>query len=187
MELGGECAEDPGHHDAIQSSPIDGWIDDIGEDMVVKGVVTKCEKHEVAPPLVVRWRVFQNDHGYRSYILEADSLRMQVHDEGSIRVGANIGGAIVTIVPGDHDPLDSGELLFQVTGDGLSLLSSEGGGALAHPCLVQGVACDSHDSSGSLSHGRDVVLLPLGSGDLLPIDGGEVGVATRHGRQDGGG
>jgi hypothetical protein len=131
--------------------------------------------------------VFQNDHGHRSYILEAGSLRMQVHGEGSVGVGANVGGAIVAIVLGDHDPLDSGELLFQVTSDGLPLLSSEGGGALAHPCLVQGVACDSHDNSGSLSHDRDIVLLPLGGGDLLPVDGGEVGVATPHGRQDGGG
>jgi hypothetical protein len=50
-------------------------------------------------------------------------------------------------------------------------------------------------SGGGLSH--NVVLLPLGGngggggrgGDsgLLPVNGGEVGVAARHGRQDGGG
>jgi hypothetical protein len=53
MELGGEGVEDPGHHDAVQSSPIDGRIGDVGEDVVVEGIATKREKHEVAPPLVV--------------------------------------------------------------------------------------------------------------------------------------
>jgi hypothetical protein len=56
VELGGEGAEDLGHHDDIQSSLIDGWISDIREDVVIEGVATKCEKHEVAPPLVVRQR-----------------------------------------------------------------------------------------------------------------------------------
>jgi hypothetical protein len=37
---------------------------------------------------------------------------------------------------GDHDPLGSGELLFQVTGDGLLLLPSEGGSVLTRRCLV---------------------------------------------------
>jgi hypothetical protein len=91
-------------------------------------------------------------------------------------------------------------------GDGLLLVPSEGGGALARLCLDQGLACGSHgsdkslllsmrDSGGSLSRGHGVVLLPHGGGGggrgngscLLPIDGGEVGVAARQGRQDGGG
>jgi hypothetical protein len=116
---------------------------------------------------------------------------MQVRGEGGVGVGAGNDGAVVVIFLRDRDPLGSGELLFQVTGDGLLL--NEGGGALARPCVVQGLACDSHGSdesllfsmrgsSGSLSHSRGVVLLPIGcgSGDgLLPVDGGEVGVATR--------
>jgi hypothetical protein len=48
---GGEGAKDSCHHDVVQSSPIDGRIGDIGEDMVVEGVATKHEKHEVAPSL----------------------------------------------------------------------------------------------------------------------------------------
>jgi hypothetical protein len=55
--------------------------------------------------------------------------------------------------------LGSGELLFQVTGDGLLLFSSEGGGAFARPCLVQGLACSSHGGDESL------LLLERGSGD----------------------
>jgi hypothetical protein len=47
------------------------------------------------------------------------------------RVGVGIDGAIIVVVLGDRDPLGSGELLFQVAGDGLLLLPSEGGGALA--------------------------------------------------------
>jgi hypothetical protein len=49
------------------------------------------------------------------------------------------------------------------------------------PCLVQGLACGSHDSDESL-------LLAVrgggggGDGGLLPVDGGEVGVAARHSR-----
>jgi hypothetical protein len=68
----------------------------------------------------------------------------------------------------------------------------------ARPCLVQGLACGSHDgdesllvsvhgSGNGLSRGRGVLLLPLDDSGLLPVDGGEVGVAARHGRQDGGG
>jgi hypothetical protein len=70
-----------------------------------------------------------------------------------------------------------------VTDNGLLLLSSEGGGALAHPCLIQGLACGSHDgdkslllsmcgSCGGLSHGRGVVLLRLGGGDDCGGGGG---------------
>jgi hypothetical protein len=66
-------------------------------------------------------------------------------------------------------------------------------------CLIQGIACDSHESllllvhgsGGGLSRGHGVVLLPLGSGGggggMLPVDGGEVGVAAWHSRQDDGG
>jgi hypothetical protein len=77
--------------------------------------------------------------------------------------------------------------------DGLLLLPSEGGCALVRPCLVQGLACDSHDSDeslllsvrgsgGGLSRDRGVLLLPLGAGGLLPVDGGEVGVAAQYSR-----
>jgi hypothetical protein len=50
----GEGAEDSGHHDVVLSSPIDGLIGDVGEDMAAEGVVMKREKHEVVPPLIVR-------------------------------------------------------------------------------------------------------------------------------------
>jgi hypothetical protein len=46
------------------------------------------------------------------YIPEADGLRVQVCGEGSVGVGADVDGAIVIIILGDHDPLGSGELLF---------------------------------------------------------------------------
>jgi hypothetical protein len=93
----------------------------------------KREKHEVVLPFVVGRRGFQNDRDHRSYVLEADSLRMQVRGEGGVGVGASIDGAIVVVVLGKHDPLGSGELLFQVTSDGLLLLPSEGGDASV-PC-----------------------------------------------------
>jgi hypothetical protein len=53
MEFRGEGAEDPCHHDDVQSSLIDRWICDVGEHVVVQGVSTKREKHEVTPPLIV--------------------------------------------------------------------------------------------------------------------------------------
>jgi hypothetical protein len=205
VELEGQGAEDPCHHDVVQSSLIDGRISDIGEDVVVEGVATKREKHEVAPPLVVGRRWFQDDRDHRSYILETDSLRVQVRGEGGVGVGASVDGAIVVIVRGNRDPLGSGELLFQVTSDGLLLFPSEGGGVLTCSCPVQGLACGSHGgdeslllsvrgSGDGLSRGRGVVLLPLGGsggdrdgdGGLLLVDG-EVGGAVRHDRQDGGG
>jgi hypothetical protein len=113
---------------------------------------------------------------------------MQVSGEGGIGVGVSVDGAIIIIVLGKRDPLGSDELLFQVMSDGLLLLPSEGGGALARPCLIQGLACGSHvgdeslllsvrGSGGGLSRGHDVVLLPLGGGGLLLIDG-EVGGAA---------
>jgi hypothetical protein len=125
-------------------------------------------------------------------------LRMQVRVEGDVRVGAGIDGAIVVVVLRKRDPMVSGELLFQVTSDGLLLFPSEGGDALACPCLIQGLACGNHkclllsvcSSSNGLSHGRGIVLLLGGSGDssgLLPVDSGEFGVAARYSRQDGGG
>jgi hypothetical protein len=58
---------------------------------------------------------------------------MQVRGEGGVGVGTDVDGVIVVVVLGDRDPLDSGELLFQVMGDDLPLLPSEGGGALARP------------------------------------------------------
>jgi hypothetical protein len=125
---------------------------------------------------------------------------VQVHSEGGVEVGADIDGAIIVLVPGDGDPLGSGELLFQVTGNGLLLHPSKGGSMLACLCLIQGLACSSHGgdktlllsvlgSGSSLSRGLGVVLLPLsgshGSG-LFLIDR-EDGGAAQHGHQDGGG
>jgi hypothetical protein len=55
---------------------------------------------------------------------------MLVCNEGGIGVGAGVNRTINIIVLKDHDPLGSGELLFQVTGDGLLLLPSEGGGVI---------------------------------------------------------
>jgi hypothetical protein len=66
VELRGEGVEDLGHHDIVQSSPIDERIGDVEEDMVFKGVAMKHEKHEVAPLLVVGRRWFQNDRDHRS-------------------------------------------------------------------------------------------------------------------------
>jgi hypothetical protein len=37
--------------------------------MVIEGIAMKHEKHDVAPPLVVGRRGFQNDHDHRSYVL----------------------------------------------------------------------------------------------------------------------
>jgi hypothetical protein len=53
VELGREGVKDSCHHDVVQSSPIDRRIDDGREEVVVEGVTTKREKHEIAPPLVV--------------------------------------------------------------------------------------------------------------------------------------
>jgi hypothetical protein len=66
---------------------------------------------------------------------------VQVRGEGGIRVGAGIDGAVVIIILGDSDPLDSSKLLFQVTDNGLLLLSSKGGSMPARPGLIQGVLC----------------------------------------------
>jgi hypothetical protein len=49
--------------------------------------------------------------------------------------GVSVDGAIVVIVLGNHDPLGSGELLFQMIGNDLLLFPSEGGCALTRPCL----------------------------------------------------
>jgi hypothetical protein len=125
--------------------------------------------------------------------LEASRLRIQVCTEGTVRVGIGIDGAIIIIVLGHRYPLGSGELLFQVMGDGLLHLSSEGGDALTYPCLIQGLVCGSHSgnkslllsvrgSSGGLGRGlgrgRNVILLPISDGvrgsgsgvSLLTID-----------------
>jgi hypothetical protein len=143
----------------------------------------KREKNEVVPPLVVGRQGFQNDRDHRSYVLKVGSLCMQVHGEGGAGVGAGVNGPIIIVVLGDHDPLGSGELLFQVMGNGLILLSSEGGSALARPCLIHGLACGSHGgdeslllsvrcSGGSLSRGHDVVLLPISGDDDPRVVGG---------------
>jgi hypothetical protein len=117
-----------------------------------------------------------------------------VRSEGDVGVGADIDRVIVIVVLGDHDPLGSGELLFQVMGNSLLLLPSEGSGVLTRPCLIQGIACGSHsgneslllsmrDSCGGMSRGRDVILLPFGGSGrdrgsgLLLVDG-EVGGAS---------
>jgi hypothetical protein len=118
--------------------------------VVVEGVATKREKHEVEPPLVVGQRGFQNDRDHRSYVLEVGSLRMQLRGEGGIGVGAGVDGAIIVVILRDRDPLGSGELLFQVTSDDLLLLPSEGSGAVTCPCHIQGLACCSHGSDESL-------------------------------------
>jgi hypothetical protein len=58
MEFGGEGVKDLCHHDVVNSSPIEGRIGDVGKDVVVQGVSTKREKHEVTPPLIVGRRGF---------------------------------------------------------------------------------------------------------------------------------
>jgi hypothetical protein len=83
MEFRGEGAEDPCHHAVVKSSPINGQIDDNGEDVHIQDVATKHEKHEIVPPLVVGRRGFKNDRDHRSYVLEASSLRVQVHGEAA--------------------------------------------------------------------------------------------------------
>jgi hypothetical protein len=184
-----ERVQDPCHHDVVQPSPISGWINNVGEDVVVQGV---SMKHKVTPPLVVGRHMFQNDRDHRSYVLNAGSLRVQVHGEGGIGVGTDVDGVVVIIVLGDNDPLGSGELLFQVMSDDLLLLPSDGGSTLMHMGLIQGLAYNSHDGDESLllslrgSHGRGVVL-PLSSGGGLLLIDREVGGAARHGRQDDGG
>jgi hypothetical protein len=188
MELEGEGVENPCHHDDVQSSPIYEWIGDAREDVVVQGVATKHEKHEVAPPLVVGRRGFQNDRDHRSYVMEAGNMRMQVHDEDDVEVGADVIGMIVFVILGNRNPLSSDVLLFHVTDNSLLLLPSEGSGAIARLALIQGLACGSHGGDENLLllvRGSDgVVLLPLGEGsghDVLLVDV-EVGGAARYGR-----
>jgi hypothetical protein len=105
---------------------------------------------------------------------------------------------IVFVVPGDNNPLGSGELLFQVMSVSLLLLPSEGGGTLTCMGLVRGLACSSHDSEESLllslrdnhdalSHCCSVLLLPLSAGGDLLLHDQEVGGAACIGRQDNGG
>jgi hypothetical protein len=122
-----------------------------------------------------------------------------VCDQGVVGDGVGIDGAIVIVILGGNSPLGSVELLFQVTSVGLLLLPSEGGGTLTRTTLVKGLARSSHGGEESLllsmrgshdglSHGRDVVLLPLsGSGGGLLLLGREVGGDAHHGQQDGGG
>jgi hypothetical protein len=114
---------------------------------------------------------------------------VQVRGGGSIRVGAGVDGAIIIVVVlGDCNPLGMGKLLFQVTGDDLLLLSSEGGDVLTRPSPIQGLACDNDESvllsmrgsGGGLSRDRILLLLHLSGGGLLLIDG-EVGGAAQNG------
>jgi hypothetical protein len=122
---------------------------------------------------------------------------VQVRGEGSVGVGIGVDGAIIIIVLGNRDPLGSGELQFQVMGIGLLLLPSEGGGALVHLGLIQGIACNSHSDDESmllLLHGKcgdlshDVILFPLSGtdGSVLVVNE-DVGGVAQHGRQDNGG
>jgi hypothetical protein len=104
--------------------------------VVIQGISPKHEKHEVAPPLVVGRRGFENDHDHRSYIFDAGSLRMKVRDEGDIEVGDGVKGAVIIIILGDCDLLDNGDLLFQVMSDVLLLLPSEGGSMLTQMNLI---------------------------------------------------
>jgi hypothetical protein len=76
MEFRGEGVKDPCHHDDVQSSPIDKWIGNVRDDMVIKDIATKCEKHKVASPLIVERRGFQNNRDNWSYVLEAGSMRV---------------------------------------------------------------------------------------------------------------
>jgi hypothetical protein len=105
VEFGGEGVKDLCHHDVAQPSSISRQISDIGDDVVIQGVITKCEKHEVAPPLVLGRRGFQNDHDHRSYVLDVGNLRIQVCDQDGVGVGASIDGAIIIVVLGDNDPV----------------------------------------------------------------------------------
>jgi hypothetical protein len=197
VEFEEEGTEDPCHQDVFQPSPIYGRIGDVREDVIVHGVSTKCEKHEVAPPLVVGRREFQNDRNRRSYVLDVGSLHLQMRGEGGVR--ADVDGAIIVVVLGDNDPLCSVDQLFQVMSDDLLLHPNEGDGTLARMGLVQGLACGSHDgdeslllshrgSSRGLSCGHGGVHLSLsGSGGGLVLINREVESAARHGRQDDGG
>jgi hypothetical protein len=63
------------------------------------------------------------------YVLDVNSLHVQMRDEG------DIDRAIIIIILGECDPLSHGELLFHVTSDDL-LLPSEGGDTLTHTGLV---------------------------------------------------
>jgi hypothetical protein len=80
--------------------------------------------------------------------------------------------------------------------DGLLLLRSDGGGALTHSGLIQGLACGSYSGDERLLHSlrgsrddlsHDVVHLPLSDGGGMLLIDREVGCAARHSRQDGGG
>jgi hypothetical protein len=64
-----------------------------------------------------------------------------VRDEDGVRVEADVDGAIIVVVLEGRDPLGSDELLFQMMGDDLLLLASEGG---ARSYLIEGLACSSH-------------------------------------------
>jgi hypothetical protein len=98
VKFEGEGVEDPGLHDVVQSSPIDGRIGDVREDVVVEGIATKHEKHKVTPPLVVGQQGFHNDRDHQLYVLEAGSLCMQVRGEGGVKVGVSIDRAIVVVI-----------------------------------------------------------------------------------------
>jgi hypothetical protein len=64
-----------------------------------------------------------------------------VRGEDGVRVEADVDGAIIVVVLEGRDPLGSDELLFQMMGDDLLLLASEGG---ARSYLIESLACSSH-------------------------------------------
>jgi hypothetical protein len=53
MNLDGEGTQDPCQHNVVQPSPIGGCVHDVGEEVIVEGIVVEREEHEVTPPLVV--------------------------------------------------------------------------------------------------------------------------------------
>jgi hypothetical protein len=56
-------------------------------------------------------RELQNDRDLRSYVLEAGSRHMQMHGESDVGVGADVDGAIIIVVLGDHDAMMEGPAL----------------------------------------------------------------------------
>jgi hypothetical protein len=53
VEFNGEGIQDPSQRDVVQTGRIGGCVDDVGEDVIVEGILAECEEHEVTPSLVV--------------------------------------------------------------------------------------------------------------------------------------